>query len=75
MAYPEKHGYRSGVIQYTSAADTLGRLSKKDQQQLCSLLQFVKEKALEYLKLDPKTASRLTVALILTFSDTTNTGK
>jgi DNA-binding MarR family transcriptional regulator len=63
------------VIQYTSAADTLGFLSNKEQQQLLSLLQLVKDKALEYLKLDPKTASRLTAALMLPFSDTTNTGK
>jgi DNA-binding MarR family transcriptional regulator len=70
-------GYRvyCHVIQYTSAADTLGRLSKKEQQQLCSLLQFVKEKAMEYLKLEPKTVSRLTAALMLPFSDTTKTGK
>jgi MarR family transcriptional regulator, organic hydroperoxide resistance regulator len=59
------------VIQYTSAADTLGRLSKKEQQQLWSLLQTVKEKAMAYLELDTKTMSRLTAALMLPFSDTT----
>jgi MarR family transcriptional regulator, organic hydroperoxide resistance regulator len=63
------------VIQYTSAADTLGRLSKEEQQQLWSLLQSVKEKAIDYLKLDTKSISRLTAALMLPFSDTKNTGK
>lgn len=70
-----KKGYKVylHVIQYTSAADTLGCLSKKEQQQLCSLLESVKEKALEHLKLDPKTVTRLAAALMLPFSDTTNT--
>jgi DNA-binding MarR family transcriptional regulator len=63
------------VIQYTSAADTLGCLSKKEQQQLWSLLQLVKEKALEYLELDSKTVSRLKAALMLPFSDTADTDR
>jgi MarR family transcriptional regulator, organic hydroperoxide resistance regulator len=63
------------VIQYTSAADTLGSLSKEEQQQLWSLLQSVKEKATKYLNLDTKAVSRLTAALMLPFSDTTNTNK
>ena len=63
------------VIQYTSAADTLGCLSKKEQQQLWSLLQMVKEKAMDYLQLDAKTVSRLTAALMLPFSDKVDTEK
>jgi DNA-binding MarR family transcriptional regulator len=63
------------VILYTSAAHTLGFLSKKEQQQLLSLLELVKEKALEYLKLDTKTVTRLTAALMLPFSDISKTGK
>jgi MarR family transcriptional regulator, organic hydroperoxide resistance regulator len=63
------------VIQYTSAAHTLGCLSKKDQQQLVSLLQLVKEKAMDYLNLDTKTVSRLTAALMLPFTDKVSSGK
>jgi len=63
------------VIQYTSAADTLGYLSKSEQQQLLSLLESVKERALDYLNLDQKTVSRLTAALMLPFSDTTSSEK
>ena len=72
-----KKGYQvyRHVIKYTSAADTLGCLSKKEQQQLWSLLELVKEKAIEYLELEPKTVSRLTAALILPFSDTIDTRK
>jgi DNA-binding MarR family transcriptional regulator len=63
------------VIKYTSAAKTLGFLSKKEQQQLWSLMQLVREKALEYLKLDSRTMSRLTDALMLPFSDTLDVKK
>ena len=69
-----KKGYNvyRHVIQYTSATDTLGRLSKKEQQELWTLLESVKEKCFEYLKLDPKTVSRLNAALMLPFSDSTD---
>lgn len=57
------------VIQYNSSINTFYCLSRRDRQKLWSLLKVLRKKALEDLKLDSKTISRLTDALMLPFSN------
>jgi len=57
------------VTQYNSSINTFYCLSRRDRQKLWSLLKVLREKALENLKLDSKTMSRLTAALMLPFSN------
>ena len=63
------------AIKYDSAAKTYSCLSKEEQQQLWSLLQILRKKALKNLKLDSKSISQLTAALMHPLSDIKNTQK
>jgi DNA-binding MarR family transcriptional regulator len=61
--------YRN-AFKYASVAQAYSCLSKKEQQQLWSLLDTLRERALKNIKMDAKSVSRLTVALMLPFTDT-----
>lgn len=58
------------AFKYASVIQTYGCLSKKEQQQLQSLLQILRAKALKDIKMEPRSLSRLTAALMIPFPDT-----
>jgi DNA-binding MarR family transcriptional regulator len=61
--------YRN-AFRYASVTQAYSCLSEKEQQQLLSLLLILRENALKNIKMDSKSVSRLTTALMFPFSDT-----
>jgi DNA-binding MarR family transcriptional regulator len=63
------------AIKYDSSTKTYAALSEEQRQQLWSILQILRERALKNLKMDSKSTSRLTAALMRPLSDIKDTPK